>query len=131
MTDTSKIPFNRLSNITFESNKHLEDNNGEIIINDASITTYFLNVDTSTTISISSQINLPNNISFSFIVEINKTSSTADITLPNNDNFKWIDNYVPGCGDVGTYLFGFKTHDNVNWICSYQGMINNEFTNNL
>ena len=80
MTDTSKIPFNRLSNITFESNKHLEDNNGEIIINDASITTYFLNVDTSTTISISSQINLPNNISFTFIVEINKTSSTADIT---------------------------------------------------
>lgn len=123
MTDTSKIPSKRISDSIFENNKILSLNDGNIIIDDTSITNYIMEINTNTTITLSSTITLPANISLPIQVEIKKTIADAVITLPNNDNFKWIDNYVPNLSDVGTYYIAFKTKDMINFICSYQGMI--------
>jgi hypothetical protein len=123
MTDTSKIPSSRISNSTFENNQILLINDGNIIINDTSITNYILEINQPTTISISSNITLPANISLPIQLEIKKTDINATITFPQNDNFKWIDNYIPSCSSIATYYIAFKTKDMINWVCSYQGMI--------
>lgn len=123
MTDTSKIPSSRISNSTFENNQILLINDGNIIINDTSITNYILEINQPTTISISSNITLPANISLPIQLEIKKTDINATITFPQNDNFKWIDNYIPNCSSIATYYIAFKTKDMINWVCSYQGMI--------
>lgn len=123
MTDTSKIPSSRISNSTIEKNEQLAENNGNIIINDMSITNYILEINQSVTISITSNVSLSVNESLPIQLEIKKTDANSVITLPSSDNFKWIDNYIPVCNLIGTYYFVFKTKDMINWVCSYQGMI--------
>lgn len=81
MTDTSKIPSSRISNSTFENNQILLINDGNIIINDTSITNYILEINQPTTISISSNIILPTNISLPIQLEIKKTDINATISF--------------------------------------------------